>query len=74
MVKLSFTVTIDKDFETVWEYYSDFSKIVEWDPNTVKCSIIKKEDKNVGNIYNLTSSFNGNESEIIYTMKAYQRS
>lgn len=60
MVKLRFTVTVEKDLQAVWEYFSDFSNIVEWDPNTVRCSIIKKEEKHVGTIYNLTASFNGN--------------
>lgn len=48
MVQLSFTVRIEKDLETVWNYFSDFSNIAKWDPNTRACLLIKSASERVG--------------------------
>jgi hypothetical protein len=37
MVNLSYKLQIEANMNEVWEYFSQFHKITEWDPNTRKC-------------------------------------
>lgn len=73
MVKLSFKVMIGKDFETVWRYFSEFSNITQWDPNTPACQVRKSVEGKVGSVYDITSLFNGSESQLVYTTRAYTK-
>jgi len=58
MVNLSYKLQIEADMNEVWEYFSQFHKITEWDPNTRKCEIVEKKKGEVGSIYNITTFFN----------------
>jgi hypothetical protein len=72
MVKLSFKVKINSALSQVWEYYSNFENIVEWDPNTTHCEEIKATANKIGSQYLLKSIFNQNESTLIYTVCAIE--
>jgi hypothetical protein len=73
MVQLTFTVRIEKDLETVWNYFSDFSNIAQWDPNTRACLLVKSAPEKVGSEYKVTTVFNGNESEVKYVAREFRR-
>jgi uncharacterized protein YndB with AHSA1/START domain len=48
MVRLSFTVLIEKDLETVWAYFSEFTNLAKWDPNTRACTAVKTVPGTIG--------------------------
>jgi hypothetical protein len=73
MVQLSFRVLIQKDLDTVWEYFSEFTNIVKWDPNTKGCVALKTLPQRVGSEYNVTTLFNGNESEVKYVTRELRK-
>ncbi len=73
MVQLSFVVNIEKDFETVWAYFGEFSNITQWDPNTRGCEVQKEVEGKVGSVYNITTLFNGNESQVLYTTRSHKK-
>ena len=50
----------------------DFKNISEWDPNAKSCKVVKKNDKEVGSVYEIVSAFNGKESDVIYETLKYE--
>ena len=48
MVQLSFTVQIEKDLDTVWDFFSEFTSLPKWDPNTKACTALKNVPGKVG--------------------------
>jgi len=60
-----------KSAEELFAYFSDFTSTNEWDPNTVKTSLISG-DGGVGTKYSNTSAFNGRESSLVYEVIEYQ--
>jgi|LakMenEpi03Aug12_release.lakeMendotaPanAssembly.Ray.scaffolds.fasta_scaffold1537444_1 hypothetical protein len=68
MVKLGFKLKIRAPLSKVWEYYSNFENIVEWDPNTTYCKEVRPSPNKVGGQYLLKSLFNGKESSLVYTV------
>ena len=51
----------------VFDYLSDFTRTTEWDPGTV--STVRVEgDGGVGTVYDNVSEFNGNRTELRYTV------
>jgi len=59
-----------KSAEELFAYFSDFTSTNEWDPNTVKTSLISG-DGGVGTKYSNTSAFNGRESSLVYEVIEY---
>lgn len=61
------TVTTDATPEAVWAYLSDFTNTNEWDPGTIR-TVRVSGDGGVGTTYENTSEFNGNRTELVYTV------
>lgn len=74
MVQLSFTVLIEKDLETVWNYFSEFTNLPKWDPNTRGCTAINSTPQKIGSEYKVVTVFNDNESEVKYTTREFKKS
>ena len=51
----------------VFDYLSDFTRTTEWDPGTVS-TVRVQGDGGVGTIYDNVSEFNGNRTELRYTV------
>jgi len=73
MVQLMFKVIIEKDFETVWLYYSNFLNISEWDPAIRSAEALKSLPEHVGSEYKVVNHYNGKESEVRYTTRSYKK-
>lgn len=61
------TITTATDARRVWEYLSDFTTAVEWDPPT-QSAVRENGDGGVGTVYRNVSSVLGREIEIEYTV------
>ena len=48
MVLLTFKVRISATIDEVWNYYSNFANLHEWDPNIRKVKLITEKDASVG--------------------------
>lgn len=66
-VVLRKTLDSSKTPEQLFVYFSDFTTTNEWDPNTVKTTLVSG-DGGVGTKYHNVSSFNGNESSVDYAV------
>lgn len=64
-------VTTPRPIGEVFAYLSDFTTTTEWDPGTVKTTRISG-DGGVGSVYANTSRFNGRQTELIYTVTAFE--
>jgi ligand-binding SRPBCC domain-containing protein len=42
MVHLEFTIPVNANLQTVWDYFSRFEIVPEWDPNTKVVRTLKK--------------------------------
>jgi carbon monoxide dehydrogenase subunit G len=61
------TVTVEKPLDKVFTYLSDFTTTTEWDPGTVK-TVRASGDGGFGTEYLNTSTFNGRQTELTYTV------
>lgn len=59
MVKLSFTVYVPAPLEKVWNYFSNFETVAEWDPNTPYVKQIKETPQKVGSLFDVKTLFKG---------------
>lgn len=66
-VVLRKTLDSSKSPADLFAYFADFTTTNEWDPNTVKTTLISG-DGGVGTKYHNVSSFNGNESSVDYVV------
>lgn len=64
-MKIERTVEVDRPVAVVFAYLSDFTTTTQWDPGTVRTTLIQG-DGGVGTTYHNTSSFNGRETELVY--------
>ena len=71
MVLLQFKIIIKANIKTVWDYFSRFENIQEWDPNVRTSKIGIEKPGRVGTTYDLVTVFKGNESDITYTLLEY---
>lgn len=55
----------------VFDYLSDFTRTTEWDPGTVS-TVRAQGDGGVGTVYDNVSEFNGNKTELRYTVIEHQ--
>ncbi|MHB0929650.1 MAG: SRPBCC family protein, partial [Candidatus Nanopelagicales bacterium] len=55
----------------VFAYLSDFTTTTEWDPGTVLTTRLSG-DGGLGTVYVNTSSFNGRQTELVYTVTIFE--
>jgi len=66
-MRVQMTVTVEKPLDKVFAYLSDFTTTNEWDPGTVK-TVLASGDGGFGTEYLNTSTFNGRETQLTYTV------
>lgn len=66
-MRLERTITTTAPIDSVFAYLSDFTSTNDWDPGTVKTTLISG-DGGVGTDYRNISKFAGRETELIYTV------
>lgn len=70
MVKLSFIEYAPAPLPKVWEYFSKFENIAEWDPNTKRITPKSSTPGKVGSTYTIITLWKGDESELDYKLTA----
>lgn len=60
MVLLSYSIQVKAPRQQVWDYFSRFERIEEWDPNVSKSKVGKRMPELIGTTYDLVTVFNGN--------------
>ena len=68
------TLTVPQPLSRVWDYVSDFTSTVDWDPPTQECERTTssgEDGKGVGTVYRNVSKVAGSNTEIIYTVTEY---
>jgi len=73
MGEIVLRVSLDstKSSEELFRYFADFTTTNEWDPNTVKTTLLTGEG-GIGSTYSNTSKFNGKESSLVYEVIEYK--
>jgi hypothetical protein len=73
MGEIVLRVSLDstKSSEDLFHYFADFTTTNEWDPNTVKTTLLTGEG-GIGSTYSNTSKFNGKESSLVYEVIEYK--
>lgn len=73
MGEIVLRVSLDstKTSEELFRYFADFTTTNEWDPNTVKTTLLTGEG-GIGSTYANTSKFNGKESSLVYEVIEYK--
>lgn len=69
-VVLKKTLDSKKSAAELFAYFADFTTTNEWDPNTVKTTLISG-DGGLGTKYHNVSAFNGKESQVDYVVSDY---
>lgn len=64
-MRIERTVTTAAPVEQVFDYLSDFTTTTEWDPGTVRTTLVDG-DGGVGTVYRNVSRFAGRETELRY--------
>lgn len=72
-VTLSATVITPKPIEDAFAYMADFTTTNEWDPATVE-TVKVHGDGGLGTQYRNTTAFNGNQTQLLYTVTDYRPS
>jgi len=67
-VKIQRTITVDRPLAKVFDFMSDFTTTMEWDPGTVR-TVRQSGDGGVGTTYLNTSKFAGRETELVYVVE-----
>jgi hypothetical protein len=70
-IVLQVSLNTTKSSEELFRYFADFTTTNEWDPNTVKTTLISGEG-GIGSKYSNTSKFNGKESSLVYEVFEYK--
>lgn len=73
MVKLSFTVYVPAPLEKVWNYFSNFETVAEWDPNTPYVKLMKETPQKIGSLYDVKTLWKGKVHEFEYKMVEYEK-
>lgn len=68
MIVIEREVTVAADAERVFGYLADFRTTEEWDPGTVRTTLVSGAG-GVGTTYHNTSRFNGRETELTYVVE-----
>jgi uncharacterized protein YndB with AHSA1/START domain len=72
MIVIEREVAIAATPERVFDYLSDFRTTEEWDPGTVRTTLVSGSG-GVGTTYRNTSRFNGRETELTYVVEDFAR-
>ncbi|MEU8221030.1 SRPBCC family protein [Kribbella sp. NPDC048915] len=72
MIVIEREVTVTADRGRVFDYLSDFRSTEEWDPGTVRTTLVSG-DGGVGTTYHNTSRFNGRETELTYVVQEHEQ-
>lgn len=67
-MKIQRTVTVARSPEQVFTYLQDFTTTEEWEPGTVRTTLMSG-DGDVGTRYLNTSRFLGRETELVYVVQ-----
>lgn len=67
-MKIQRTITVDRPLAKVFDFMSDFTTTMEWDPGTVR-TVRQSGDGGVGTTYLNTSKFAGRETELVYVVE-----
>ena len=70
-IVLQVSLTSTKSSEELFRYFADFTTTNQWDPNTVKTTLISGEG-GIGSKYSNVSKFNGKESSLVYEVFEYK--
>lgn len=68
MIVIEREVMVAADTARVFDYLADFRTTQEWDPGTVRTTLVSG-DGGVGTTYHNTSRFNGRETELTYVVE-----
>ncbi|MFG1910122.1 SRPBCC family protein [Kribbella sp. NPDC048928] len=72
MIVIEREVAVAATPERVFDYLADFRSTEEWDPGTVRTTLVSG-DGGVGTTYRNTSRFNGRETELTYVVEDFTR-
>lgn len=72
MVKLSFTLNINAPVGEVFNYFSRFETIKEWDPNVRESRLVSSTKDHIGDEYHLVTIWNGQDSCMTYFTTEYE--
>lgn len=61
MVKLAFTVYVPASLPKVWDFFSKFENLPQWDPNTPSVIPKIKTPNMIGTVYDVKTLFKGKE-------------
>jgi hypothetical protein len=69
-VRLQKTVVTDKPLGKVFDYLSDFTTTIDWDPGSV-ATVRQQGDGGIGTVYLNTSEFLGRKTELSYVVQEF---
>jgi hypothetical protein len=69
-MKLLKTVVVEKPLDAVFDYLSDFTTTIDWDPGTVT-TVRRHGDGGVGTTYLNTSTFLGRTTQLTYVVDEF---
>lgn len=72
MIVIEREVMVAADAALAFDYLADFRTTEEWDPGTVRTTLVSG-DGGVGTTYHNTSRFNGRETELSYVVEEWVR-
>ncbi|NIK57674.1 SRPBCC family protein [Kribbella shirazensis] len=72
MILIEREVTVAAGPEQLFDYLADFRTTEEWDPGTVRTTLVSG-DGEVGTTYHNVSSFAGRETELTYVLQESDR-
>ena len=70
-IVLKVSLESTKSAADLFQYFADFTTTNEWDPNTVKTTLLTGNG-GLGSTYSNTSKFNGKESSLVYEVIDYR--
>ena len=59
MVFLSFTVLVKAPLPKVWDYFSKFENVAQWDPSSKSIKAKEIKENMIGTKYDVVTIFNG---------------
>lgn len=72
MIRLSESIEVRKNIETVFEYVSDFRNIQDWDPGVISSKTLKPGASGIGMAFDLTLKFGPFRPTMKYVIIEYQ--
>jgi len=69
-MRLLRTLVVEKPLDTVFDFLSDFTTTVQWDPGTVT-TVLLHGDGGIGTTYRNTTKFLGKETQLTYVVEEF---